>query len=123
MSIEMSPNSLDAQTRLRLLDLALYPEDATVPLQALALRWYLDLDFESFASPGVLSARNLADAPRTDRLHRTKSIILSLTSPPLDRRAVHTSSSATCSAGIGPQSVVVVVIVEACLNLLRPIAA
>jgi hypothetical protein len=49
--IEMSWAALpDDVTRQRFLDLALYPEDAIVPLQALALRWCPDLDFAGDAA-------------------------------------------------------------------------
>ena len=49
--IEMSWAALpDDVTRQRFLDLALYPEDATVPLQALALRWCPDLNFAGDAA-------------------------------------------------------------------------
>ena len=50
--IEMSWAALpDDVTRQRFLDLALYPEDAIVPLQALALRWRCpDLDFAGDAA-------------------------------------------------------------------------
>ena len=49
--IEMSFAALpDDVTRQQLLDLALYPEDAVVPLEALALRWCRDLDFASEAA-------------------------------------------------------------------------
>ena len=45
--IEMSMSALPDNTRQQLLDLALYPEDAVVPVQALAIRWCHELDFAS----------------------------------------------------------------------------
>jgi hypothetical protein len=67
--IEMSWAALsDDLKRQRFLDLALYPEDATVSLQALALRWYPDLDFAGDAAAD--SVRGLL------RLLRKRSLLM-----------------------------------------------
>ena len=46
-AVELSLKFLPTDTQQRLLDLAIYPEDAVVPVQALALRWCHDADFAS----------------------------------------------------------------------------
>ena len=48
--VELSLKALPTDTQQRLLDLAIYPEDAVVPVQALALRWCHDADFASEAA-------------------------------------------------------------------------